>query len=482
MRVVKLVFLALVVAAGCKVGPDYEKPPPLPNEQPLPDRWHTEATMGLQTRESDVHTWWRSFDDPKLEELLQRAEVSNLNLQTAVARIAEARGFVGAARGDRMPVVNTPADVNTGRQSEARIPEGFPGAETNAILSIGVDAAWEIDVFGKFARGIESAEAAFEASVEDYRDVLVSLYAEVALAYIDVRAFQKRIEFARSNVELQRESLQLTRDRFDAGLTSALDVAQAESNLNDTESTIPRLEQDLNFALNRLAVLLGVTPGSLHQELSATAELPSGPPNGAFGIPADVMRQRPDIRAAERTLASQTALVGVATADLYPSFSLSGFFTFNWANITDQNTGTTWGIIPGFNWNLFDRNRIRARIQVEEARTQQAFLAYEQTVLLALEDVENSMIAYLKEQERRDRLADAVDAAQRSVELVRTQYLAGLTNFQNVLDSQRSLFRFQDSLVLSEGLTVQNLVALYRSLGGGWDPENPMVPELTEDK
>ncbi len=477
MRTLEILLVATAFACTCKVGPDYEQPAPLPNEQPLADQWHTVAMMGLAAGESDLQTWWTVFNDRKLEELLQRAQLENLNLKKAIARLSEARSFVGIARGERMPIVDAGGDVNVGQQSAATLPIDFPGGtDATTLLSLGVDAAWEMDVFGKFARDIESAEAGYEASIGDYRDVLVSLLAEVALSYVDVRAFQQRIEFARSNVDSQRESLQLTRDRFDAGLTSALDVAQAESNLGDTESTIPRLEQNLNFALNRLAVLLAVTPGTLHEELAIEGDVPTPPSTVAVGIPANVMRQRPDIRAAERALASQNALIGVATADLYPSFSLRGFFTFNWGNIGPMSTGTAWAIIPGFNWNLFDRGRIQSRVHVEEARTQQAFLAYEQTVLIALEDVENSMIAYFKEQERRDRLTEAVDAAQRSVDLVRTQYLAGLTNFQNVLDSQRSLFRFQDQLAESEGLAVQNLIVLYRSLGGGWDVETQAVP------
>lgn len=481
MRIFGTLIVALAFASACKVGPDYEKPMPLPNEQPLPDAWHTAATLGLSSGQSELQTWWTVLNDRKLDELLQRAQLENLSLQQAVARISEARAFVGVARGQRMPIVDATGDANIGQQSAAAVPVDVPGIEdTNALLSVGVDAAWEMDVFGKFARNIESAEAGYEASVEDYRDVLVSLLAEVALAYVDVRASQKRIDFARANVDAQRDSLQLTRDRFDAGLTSALDVAQAESNLSDTESTIPRFEQNLSFALNRLAVLVASPPGSLHSELSSETDVPTPPASVAVGIPADVMRQRPDIRTAERALASQTALVGVATADLYPSFSLRGFFTFNWGNI-GESTGTAWGVIPGFNWNLFDRGRIHSRIRVEQARTEQAFLGYEQTVLIALEDVENAMIAYFKEQERRDRLTEAVDAAQRAVELVRTQYLAGLTNFQNVLDSQRSLFRFQDQLVESEGLTVQNLVVLYRALGGGWDVDEQYVPGVADN-
>ena len=469
-----LTMTSWLTVSACKVGPDYERPP---ERFTVSDQWHTAAIHGLSSGDADLQTWWTVFSDRKLEDLIQRAQLENLDLRQAVARIAEARGGVGIARGDRMPVVNAPVDVNVSEPSEAAL--GFDPPEpigTTALLSAGIDARWELDVFGKFARNIESAEAGLESSVEDYRDVLVSLLAEVALSYVDVRALQARVAFANANVVSQRESLQLTRDRYDAGLTSALDVAQAESNLGDTESTIPRLEQDLSITLNRLAVLLAVTPGSLHEELSERGDIPVPPTEVGLGVPAEVVRQRPDIRAAERGLASQTARIGVATADLYPSFSLFGALTFNWGNLSDTRTSGGWSLVPGFNWNLFDRRRIHSRIRVEEARTEQAFLFYEQTVLRALEDVENSVVAFIKERERRDRLVEAVDATERSVELVRTQYLAGLTNFQNVLDSQRSLFRLQDQLVASEGLVAQNLVRVYRALGGGWDVEAAEVP------
>jgi len=477
MRGVGGAMMLLALASACKVGPDYEKPPPLPNNQALADEWHTAATMGLSSGQADLQTWWTVFGDSKLDQLIQRAQLENLDLREAVARVRESRAFVGVARGERMPSVDAVSDVNVGRPSDAAapfVPEG--GFDTTALFSAGVEAGWEMDVFGKFSRSIEAAEAGYEASIEDYRDVLVSLLAEVALAYVDVRSLQERIAFARANVEIQKESLQLTRDRFDAGLTSALDVAQAESNLGDTESTIPRLEQNLSIGLNRIAVLLADTPGSLHEELSTESDIPKPPPAVTVGIPANVMRQRPDIRSAERLLASQTARIGVATADLYPRFSLAGFLTFNWGNVGDESTGVGWSFIPGFSWNLFDRERIHSRIRVEEARAEQAFIAYERTVLSAFEDVENAMISHLKERERRERLEEAVEATERSVELVRTQYLAGLTNFQNVLDSQRSLFRLQDQLAESEGLSVQNLIVLYRALGGGWDVETASDP------
>jgi NodT family efflux transporter outer membrane factor (OMF) lipoprotein len=309
--------------------------------------------------------------------------------------------------------------------------------------------------------------------VEDYRDVLVVLLAEVGVNYVDAIALQERIQLADQNVQAQRDSLQLTQDRFDAGLTSALDVAQAESNLANTEARIPQLETRLTAALNRIAVLLGENPGSVHDELLGRTEIPRSPDEILIGIPADVVRQRPDIRRAERELAAQTARIGLATAGLYPRFSLTGFLGLDSASIGDLVDGdsVTWSVGLPFVSHLFDGGRTRGRIQVEEARTDQLLSAYELTVLTALEEVENALVAFAQEKARRDRLARAVDASARSVELVRTQYMAGLTNFQNVLDSQRSLTDQQDQLAESEGLVIENLITLYRALGGGWQPE-----------
>ncbi len=473
-----IVLVVAVSLPGCLVGPDYVRPEtPLPNETPMPDAWYEAAMADFDAGEAPVRVWWQTFDDPKLVELITRAEHANLDLQQAVARIMEARAQVGVATGERYPQVGATADYSLGASSAAVVPDG---TDTAGVLAGGFALGWEIDVFGRIRRGIESAQAGFQASIEDYRDVMVALFAEVAASYVDVRAFQLRIAFAQENVESQRDSLQLTRDRFNAGLTSALDVAQAESNLADTESSIPQLEASLEFALNRLAILLGTTPGSLHEDLGTAADVPVPPDTIAVGLPAELLRQRPDIRSAERALAAQTAQIGVATADLYPSFSLAGLLTFDVAGPGD-GSGVSWSIVPGMRWNIFNAGRVRSQIRVEEARTEQLFLAYEQTVLLALEEVENSLVAYAKEQARQQKLKEAVDASQRAVDLVRTQYLAGLTNFQNVLDSQRTLFRLQDALAESEGQLSQNLVFLYQALGGGWAPtSSDMQSDETE--
>ena len=306
--------------------------------------------------------------------------------------------------------------------------------------------------------GVEASTAEMQASVEDYRDVMISLSAEVASSYIGVRTTQRRLAYARQNVEAQTESLDITRTRYDTGLTSALDVAQAEANLSGTLSTIPQLETDLEISLNRLAVLLGENPGSLHEELGPPKDIPVPTSEVARGMPADLLRRRPDIRRAERELAAQTARIGVATSDLFPKFGLPGQLgweskeTDNWFNAGSL----MWNFMPSFRWNIFSAGKVKNNIAAEEARTEALLLRYEQTILLALEEVENSLTAYQQEQ-LRNHLSDAVESAGRSVELVRTQYLSGLTNFQNLLDSQRTLFTRQDDLAQSEGRVVQDL-------------------------
>jgi NodT family efflux transporter outer membrane factor (OMF) lipoprotein len=333
-------------------------------------------------------------------------------------------------------------------------------------------------VFGRIRRSIESAQASYEASLEDYRDVMVTLFAEVARNYVGVRETQKRIQFAETNASAQRATLRLTRERHDAGATSGLDVVQAESNLRNTEAQIPSLKIQLNAYLNSLALLLGDYPGALDEELEAEAPLPLPPGELTVSIPADLLRQRPDIRSRERALAAQTARIGVATADLYPRFSLSGFFAVSARDVGDLFDGdsVTWGISLPIRWQLFDRGRIRSAIDLEQARTDQALVAYERTVLQAFAEVENSLVAYSLERTRRDSLAAATVATQRAVELVSIQYQEGLADFQNVLDMERSLSSQQDQLAVSEGRILQDLIALYKALGGGWDPNQEQAP------
>lgn len=472
MRNIKQLLIGMTTAvslavcgSACTLGPDYERP-----EVSVPDVWQTKAAETVDAEQGLVQTWWDTLEDPVLIDLLERAEAANLDLEIAVARISEARASWRISKSDWYPEVSGSLEG-----SGQGIPENVPllGGETIEQYSLGVGMSWEIDVFGRIRRTVESANAAFEATIEDYRDLLVVLLADVGFNYVDAITLQERIQLAEANVAKQSESMQLTRDRFNAGLTSALDVAQAESNLASTESRIPQLEIQLTEALNRIAVLLGENPGSVHDEILGKTQIPVPPEEVVVAIPANVLRQRPDIRRAERSLASQTALIGAAKADLYPRFSLSGFFGLASGDISDLigDNSVAWNVGLPIIGNIFDGGKRRGRVQVQEARTRQLLSAYELTVLVAFEEVENALVAYVKEMVRRDSLGRAVGASQRSVDLVRTQYMTGLTNFQNVLDSERSLTEQQDLLAESEGLVVNNLITLYRALGGGWKPD-----------
>jgi NodT family efflux transporter outer membrane factor (OMF) lipoprotein len=470
-------LLSLALSGCITVGPDYAPPEP-----DVPDRWHQELAEGFVEGETNLHSWWRTLDDPVLDGLIERAAAGNLDLQGAFARIQEARALRGIATGERFPDVNASGSAVRNRLSEGTNEFVPPGrSRTDNTYAVGLDANWEIDLWGRIRRSVEAADAGVDAAFEDYRDVLVLLYAEVALTYIDIRSLQARIRYAEDNRELQADTVRLTRARFDAGISPELDVRQAELNLATTSASIPVLEAGLARSMHRLAVLLGEHPGALHDDLVDPRPIPDPPVEVAVGIPADLARQRPDIRRAERELASQTALVGVATADLYPRFSLTGTFGFEAYSSLFRAGNQAWSLgIPLF-WNLFDGGRVRNRIRAEDARTQQALVAYERTVLLALEEVENSMVSYLRERVRRQELAKAVEAARKSVELVKTLYTTGLTDFQNVLDSERSLAVRQDELAASEGEVVRNLVSLYRALGGGWQPDPEVLRQEIED-
>lgn len=471
--------LGLALLQGCTVGPTYERP-----EVRLPDAWHQELVKGLAEGEANLETWWTTLDDPVLKKLIERAGRGNLDLKVVLARIREARARLGIATGEYFPDLDAAGIYQRGRASEDMVPViPAPLERTDNFNQYGFDATWELDFFGRIRRSVESADAGVQASVEVYRDTLVVLYAEVALNYVEARSLQGRLRLAEANVEAQRATLKLTKDRLAAELVPKLDVRQAELNVASTESTIPILKTLLTQAINRLGVLLGEHPEALHEELGKAAPIPKPPANIAVGLPANLLRQRPDIRRAERELAAQTARIGVATADLYPRFSLSGFFAWEAAQFerTFNADNMTFGVGPSFRWNLFDGGRVRSRIAVEDALTEQALHRYEQTVLLALEDVENAMVAYAQERDRRGALARSVAAAQESVKLVETLYRNGLTDFQNVLDMQRALFRQQDLLAESEGSVTRNLIRLYKALGGGWAPRTQPPPTAEEE-
>lgn len=461
--------ITALVLVGCSaVGPDYARVEP-----DAPQEWHTQLrgglTPGLLKPETLAH-WWRSLNDSELSSLEARAVEGNLDLKEARARIHEARALRGISKAGLFPTLDTSASATNYRSSESS-----SSFEENKLYSAGFDAGWELDVFGGVRRSVEAAQADLEATQEDLYDVLVSLLAEVALNYVEVRTFQTALTVTESNIKSQEETYELNRSRYQAGIINELAVQQSLYNLERTRSLIPALETGLEAAKNRLAVLLGERPGAVHGELAERKPIPIPPMTVAVGVPAEAMRRRPDIRRAERNLAAQTARIGVATADLYPKFRLLG--TLGLESVSTGNLFTahsrTWSINSGVSWNIFQGGAIRQNIKVQTARQEQALIQYESAVLNAQEEVENVLVAYAKEQRRRESLAAATSAAQLAEQLAQDQYKVGLVDFSNVLDAQRSLLSFQDQLARSDGAVTSNLIRLYKALGGGWECTEP---------
>jgi outer membrane protein, multidrug efflux system len=457
------VAIGLILSGCVSVGPDYTKVKP-----DAPIKWHTELAGGLTTEELQPETlarWWATLNDPELESLVERAVKGNLDLKNARARIREARALRGIRRADLFPTLDAGGSATKSRSSE----NSGTGKEIK-LYSAGFDAGWELDIFGGTRRAIEAAQADLEATQEDLHDMLVSLLAEVALNYVEVRTYQTRLAVTEANIKSQEETYELNRSRYHAGIIDDLAVQQSLYNLENTRSHIPTLQTGLAAAKNRLAVLLGKKPGEVHQELAEKKPIPMLPVTVAVGIPAETLRHRPDIRRAERNLAAQTARIGVATADLYPKFRLMGTIGLESISTGDflESASRTWSIGPGISWNIFHGGAIRQNIKVRSALQEQALIQYESVVLKAQEEVENVLVAYSKEQRRKESLSKATNAADRAVLLARDQYQAGLVDFSNVLIAQRSLLYFQNELAQSEGAVVSNLVRLYKALGGGW--------------
>lgn len=478
-----LILLFLGLFPGCKpVGPDYIAPTPA-----LPDTWQQQINLKLtEEPKTDLETWWSVFNDTVLDNLITTAKANNKNLQIAYSRVLEARADLAGVSGKKLPKAGTGITISESKMSDngsfSQIaPEG--GFTPQSLFSVGVNATWEIDVFGRIRRSVEAAGMQYQVSVEDYYDIMVILLGDVALNYMDIRSYQQLIVNTEVNVKIQQESLELAQFRYEMGLTSYLDVAQAKSNLSETKAALPFYKMEEFIAMNRLAVLLGTTRDSLTKEVFVPANLPKAGENITLGLPTDLLRQRPDIRAAERNIAKYNAKIGVATADLYPTFALSGFLGFDSKSVTNLFTipGLNWGISLPVSWQIFNRKRIRANIAISEQRTQQALLNYENIVLQAYSEVTNSIVSYNMEKERYDHLFDASAATEEAVSLVNTQYDSGLTDFQNVLDTERSLYRQQNNLIESRKNMAQSLILLYKSLGGGWVVQQDSIsPSATE--
>ena len=463
------IIAVTVMSAGCglfpKAGPDY-----VPPKTEMPETWQQPPDPALIPDKADIKEWWKVFNDPTLTSLIEQASTTNLDLRVAVARVNEARARLGVASGQQVPVVDVSGSGSRERSSGTT---GSGGATYSTRYSVGLDASWELDLFGKISRSVEAAAADYQASEEDRIDVMITMYAEVARTYLAVRTLQLQLEAAAGNINSQNEILKLTKSRFKYGLATDLDVAQAEQVLASSEAEVPPLKIEFSRSVNTIALLLGKSPGAFQKELSEKKAIPVPPEQIAVGLPADLLRQRPDIRRAERELAAQTARIGVATADLYPSFTLGGSLGLSTANIADlfNPASLLFSFGPSFRWNIFNRDQIRSEIKVEDALTEQALLNYEQTVLNALNEVENAMTAFIQQRIQFEAQQRSAKAARRSLKMATKLYKDGLADFQNVLDSQRSLFDFENQVAEAKGNASMNLVRLYKALGGGWDPD-----------
>ena len=458
--------LLSILLAGCTVGPDFHSP-----DREMPMAWATPTTA--PTTQRSVATtnpvepaeWWTTFGDPRLDSLVARAIEANLDLIEAEARAQ--RGVVAAGF---WPTANTSGSYRRsgGGDSSGQF---SGGSSSRDLYRAGLDASWELDIFGGTRRNIEAAEADIQFAVEDRRDVMVTLTSEVALNYLDLRGAQRQITIARQNLQSQQQSAELTRRLQGGGFVGGLDLANAEAQVATTQSQIPLLEASAMQSIYNLSVLLGLEPGTLVTELSDIAPIPTTPPEVPVGLPSELLRRRPDIRRAEAQLHAATARIGVATADLFPRFSLTGSLGLQGSQLKSLGNWSNrfWSIGPDVSWPIFDAGRIRANIEVQNAIEEQALVNYQRSVLVALQDVETALVSYDKEQQHRRSLVDAVAANRRAVDLATQLYRQGQTDFLNVLSAQRSLFVTEDALVQSDRTVATDLVALYKALGGGWD-------------
>lgn len=455
---------------GCMVGPNFQPP-----AVQVPDNWTgapDAAASSVTSAEDEMARWWTVFRDPILASLEERAVQTNLDLELAQARIRQARAGLKAAQAGLGPTVDATGDYRRSRSpvSSTRAGDARSSGVVSSQYQAGFDAGWEIDFFGGVRRNIEAAGADLQAAVEGRRDVLVTLTAEVARNYIDLRSFQQRIAIARQNLAVQEHSAKITRQRFEGGFVSGLDVANAEAQVASTTSQIPVLETSARQSIYSLGILLGQPPAALIPELAPETAIPVAPPSPPTGVPSDLLRRRPDIRRAEAQIHAETARIGVVTADLFPKVTLSGSVGLQSADLDSWFTWTQrfWSFGPSVSWRVFDMGRTRANIEQQEALQEQSLISYRQTVLGALQETENALIASAKEQERYQALARAVSANRKAVDLATTLYTEGQTDFLSVLEAQRSLTLTEDALVQSTGTLATDLVSLFKALGGGW--------------
>ncbi len=479
-----LIAVVLLLSSCATVGPDFQRP-----EAEVAPEWLETDDPRIKSEPAEHREWWKVFEDPILDSLIETAYQQNLTLQAAGIRILEARAKLGIAAGFQYPQVQR----ITGGATANKISSGGTNFDFFTsypkLYSLGFDATWEIDFWGRFRRGVEAASANYIASIANYDDLLVTLTAEVARVYVRIRTLEQRLAVTRANVELQDQSLRLTETRFKYGDVTELDVLQARALLTDTQSQVPRLEGQLRQEKNGLSILLGTPPSHLSDMLHGPGVIPNPPIEVAVGIPADLLRRRPDIRRAELLAAAQSARIGIAKSELYPRLALLGSIGFGLltngtgSSLSDffTNDSLVYSAGGGLQWPIFNYGRIKNKVRVQDARFQESVVNYQNKVLEAAREVEDAMVGFFRSQEEVKFLEDSVKALKRSVDLSLIQYKEGLVDYQRVIDNQRFLTDQQDVLASVSGAVNLSLVAMYKALGGGWQirAEEDFVPEET---
>ena len=508
----KFLPIAALLLGGCTVGPDFARPNPWSpaswfRTRPSPAR--LEASMPVA--EPVDAEWWKNFNDPVLTGLVRRVAAGNLDVRTAAFRLAQSRAQRGIAGADQFAQLNGNSSYTRERLSKQGVISlvgggagsggsansasggSSPGAQANGLggrqggvpssagipafdlFQGGFDASWELDLWGRVRRSVESADAALEASTEAQRAQLLSSIAEVARDYVQLRGTQETLRITRANLSAAQESVHLTSERASGGLATDLDVANARAQLESTAATIPQLEQQEAQSINAIGLLLGMPPGTLLAELSPRKPVPPVPPRVPVGLPSELARRRPDIRQAEAQLHSATADIGTAKADFYPKLTLSGSVALQALQVRNLGfSAGTYSYGPSLTIPIFEGGRLRGTLQLREAQQQEAAVAYQRTVLQAFTDVDNALIAYAAEQRRRTRLAEQVAQSRRAFNLAQSQYRQGITDFLQVLTAQRTMLAAEQQLSDSTATVSANLVSLYKALGGGWEADLPM--------
>jgi len=472
---------------GCKVGPNYRRP-----LAPVAGQWIDFNNPKLISASTgvDEFAWWCELGDPVLDGLVQSTYQQNLSLRAAGMRVLQARYQLAIAESGLFPQRQTyhgrythvqrskAGDLTGLNQLNNRLPAAIQIPRSFESWHHGLNLSWELDVWGRFRRAIESADASLDESVENYDEILVSLIADTATAYVQVREFQERIRLAEQNVTLQQETYDIAKARFDQGAVTELDVDQATATLAKTKALVPDLQIQLRVANNQLCVLMGVPPTDLTAQFTP-APIPAAAKEVVVGIPAELIRRRPDVRAAERRVAAQSAMIGVATAQLYPAFSIFGTLGWHASDFSTMftsaaNTGT---VGPSFNWDILNYGRIANNVRVQDARFNEFVFMYQQTVLRANQEAENAIAAYLQSQLIVAALQESVNALEKSCQVAMVQYRNGEVNYNRLATLQSELVTYQDNLASARAEVALSLIQIYRALGGGWQIRCRPLPE-----